>query len=116
MNMKFWNYGNARVSRPMSRVLAALGISILAYFHTSTIAYCGEAAPRWSIAAPRERIEWDVAADTRLPHGDRLEMSGLRASLILSCDVAADRCIFVSEAQGWWAHSWRVRGWILHGT
>ena len=65
MNMKFWNYGNARVSRPMSRVLAALGISILAYFHTSAIAYCGEAAPRWSIAAPRERIEWDVAADAQ---------------------------------------------------
>lgn len=40
--MKFWDYGNARVSRPMSRVLAALGISILAYFHTSTLAYCGD--------------------------------------------------------------------------
>lgn len=93
-NMEAWKHGNARVSRLVSRALLALGVS--------AFAYCGEAAvspaaTRWRIAAPRERIEWDVANDARLPHGDKIEMSGRRASLILSYDVAADRRDWAQE-------------------
>ena len=54
-----------------------------------------EAATRWRIADGGKRIVWDVARDARLPHGDRFEMSGLRASLIFSYDVAGDR-LFVT--------------------
>ena len=46
-----------------------------------------EAATRWRIADGGKRIVWDVAHDARLPHGDRFEMSGLRASLIFSYGV-----------------------------
>ena len=41
--MKLWKYGNGRVPRLVSRALTAFGVCIFAYFHTSTIAYCGEA-------------------------------------------------------------------------
>ena len=99
--MKLWKYGNWRVSRLASHAIMTLGVCIFAYFHTSAIAYSSEAAPRWSIAAPRERIEWDVAADARLPHGDRLEMSGLGASLILSYDVSADRSLSLCRDVYW---------------
>ena len=37
--MTLWKHGNGRVSRQSSRVLMALAVSILAYFHNSTIAY-----------------------------------------------------------------------------
>ena len=43
--MKLWKYGNGRVSRLVSHAIMTLGVCIFAYFHTSTIAYCGEAAP-----------------------------------------------------------------------
>ena len=42
-NMGLWKYGNGRVSRLVPHALTALAISIFAYFHTSTVAYCGEA-------------------------------------------------------------------------
>lgn len=88
--LEFWNYGNASVSRPMSRVLAALGISMLAYFHTSTFAYCGEAA---ATEPPPVRLaynyctlsytfayysdeEWDAEID-------RLAKAGYNAALVL---------------------------------
>ena len=56
---------------------------------------------RWRIAVPRERIEWDVAADRRLPHADNLEMSGFKASLILSYSVAADRSLSLVRDVYW---------------
>ena len=56
---------------------------------------------RWRIAVPRERIEWDVAADRRLPHGDNLEMSGFKASLILSYSVSADRSLSLVRDVYW---------------
>ena len=38
-NMTLWKHGNGRVPRQSSRVLVALAVSILAYFHNVTIAY-----------------------------------------------------------------------------
>lgn len=35
--MKLWKYGNGKM-------LTALAVFIFSYFHTSTVAYCGEAA------------------------------------------------------------------------
>ena len=56
---------------------------------------------RWSIEEPRGRIVWDVSRDARLPHGDRMEMSGLRASLILSYDVGSDRALSLRRQVYW---------------
>ena len=43
---------------------------------------------RWRIADGNRRIEWNVAEDRRLPHGDSIEMSGRYASLIFSYNVS----------------------------
>ena len=65
------------------------GVAVMA----AAIAAPGFAAAdtRWRIAVPRERIEWDVAAERRLPHADNLEMSGFKVSLILSYSVSPRR-------------------------
>lgn len=44
---------------------------------------------RWMLH-PERGIRWDVAADRRLPHRDFLEMSGLKASLIVYYGVDKD--------------------------
>ena len=112
MNMKFWNYGNSRTSdfghqtsvvrSRKSEVLGLviLAISILAYFHTSTVAYCDDlsgGALAKAEAAPPEpppvRVaynyctlsytfayysdeEWDAEID-------RLAKAGYNAALVL---------------------------------
>ncbi len=43
-NVRFWKYGNGRVSRLASHALITLGVCIFAYFRTAAIAYCGESA------------------------------------------------------------------------
>ncbi|MBP5320836.1 MAG: hypothetical protein J6334_07585 [Kiritimatiellae bacterium] len=58
-------------------------------------------ATRWRIADNGKRIVWDVARDTRLPHGDKFEMSGLRASLIFSYNVAADGSLSLGRQVVW---------------
>lgn len=73
-----------------------------------------EAATRWRIADGGKRIVWDVARDARLPHGDRFEMSGLRASLIFSYDVAGDRSLALGRKVVWPAY--RVQPNNTHGS
>ena len=58
-------------------------------------------SPRWSIAEPCECIEWNVAEDKRLPHSDDLEMSGLKASLILSYGVQTNRILSLCRNVYW---------------
>ena len=57
--MRFFKYENGRVSRPSSRVLLTLAVSIFAYFHTFTIAH---SAPRHLFAETpaqkSERLSW----------------------------------------------------------
>ncbi len=48
------------------------------------------APARWSLAEPGA-IEWNVAADARLPHGDDVEMSGRRVSVVVRYAVDASR-------------------------
>ena len=65
-NMKIWKYENGRVSRPASRVMAALGVCILSYFHTFTFSYCAAiAAPSANASLALDgsgiRIEFDSA-------------------------------------------------------
>ena len=73
-----------------------------------------EAATRWRIADGGKRIVWDVAHDARLPHGDRFEMSGLRASLIFSYDVAGDKSLALGRKVVWPAY--RVQPNNTHGS
>jgi hypothetical protein len=39
---------------------------------------------RWRLVAPERRIVWETARDARLPHSDRIEMSGRRVAAIVS--------------------------------
>ena len=56
---------------------------------------------RWSVLGDRTGIEWHVKDDARLPHGDWIEMNGLRTALLLSYDVAADRELGISPTMMW---------------
>ena len=58
--------------------------------------------PRWTIAAGNRRIEWNVAADERLPHFDTMEMSGQRVSLILSYGASEGRELFLGKRHVVW--------------
>jgi hypothetical protein len=44
---------------------------------------------RWQLDAPHRVITWNVQADTRLPHGDCIEMSGKRTAAILRYEIDA---------------------------
>ncbi len=72
------------------------------------------AATRWSIADGGKRIVWDVARDARLPHADRMEMSGLRVSLIFSYRVARDRSLALVREVVW--PSFRVQPNDTHAS
>ena len=72
------------------------------------------ASSRWSLADNGRRIVWDVAHDARLPHADSFEMSGLRASLIFSYSVAADRSLSLGRRVVW--PSLRVQPNNTHGS
>ncbi len=75
-----------------------------AFLAASSFAKSSSSALRWRIAKPRERIEWDVANDSRLAHRDTLEMSGLKASLILSYNVESNRALSLSRGVFWPAY------------
>ena len=72
------------------------------------------ASSRWILADNGRRIVWDVAHDARLPHADSFEMSGLRASLIFSYSVAADRSLSLGRRMVWPAL--RVQPNNTHGS
>ena len=55
--MKLWKYENARVLRQSSRVLMALAVSILAYFHNFTIAYSSTPPRHLFSETPAEKTE-----------------------------------------------------------
>ncbi|HXQ81231.1 MAG TPA: hypothetical protein VN775_07970 [Opitutaceae bacterium] len=55
---------------------------------------------RWSLGDSGD-IRWIVARDGRLPHGDHVEMSGLRASMVVTYLVDADRRIHVRDLAVW---------------
>ncbi|MCE9613825.1 MAG: hypothetical protein K8T26_06080 [Lentisphaerae bacterium] len=56
-------------------------------------------AGRWRICG--QGIEWDVAADARLPHEDHLEMSGQRVSLLVRYGVQADGGLALKRRLVW---------------
>lgn len=58
-------------------------------------------ASRWTLAERDAGIVWPVDADRRLPHGDRLEMSGRRVSLILDYGVSDKRTLTLSRRLVW---------------
>jgi len=55
---------------------------------------------RW-ILGDAGAIQWIVARDGRLPHGDHVEMSGLKASMVVAYLVDADRRIHVRDLAVW---------------
>jgi len=52
------------------------------------------APARWALAEPGA-IAWDVAKDARLPHGDDVEMSGRRVSVIVRYAIDASRRVSI---------------------
>ena len=48
---------------------------------------------RWALQTSGNSIRWMVAQDSRLPHEDHIEMSGLRISLVAYFKVASDTTI-----------------------
>jgi len=51
---------------------------------------------RWRLG-DRAGVEWNVATDARLPHEDHVEMSGLRASMVVTYRVDAERRIHIRD-------------------
>ena len=84
-------------------VVRAVCLVVLTCAAASPVLAGNDSVPetRWRIADGGKRIVWDVARDARLPHGDRFEMSGLRASLIFSYDVAGDRSLALGRKVVW---------------
>lgn len=56
---------------------------------------------RWNVLNDGTGIEWRVKDDARLPHGDHMEMDGLRTALLLSYEVSADRELKLSPTLLW---------------
>ena len=100
----------------MKTVLAAV-VATAAVCATAAVALpeaLSGASSRWSFADGGRKIVWDVANDARLPHADSLEMSGLRASLVFSYSVAADRSLSLGRRVVWPAL--RVQPNNTHGS
>ncbi|MEM9836491.1 MAG: hypothetical protein AAF828_08310, partial [Bacteroidota bacterium] len=72
---------------------------------------------RWSITGDQRGVIWRVASDTQLPHGDQLEMSGRKVSVVLDYRIDSQRIMqlqrrliypnmrpFIKETDpAWWA-------------
>jgi hypothetical protein len=58
-------------------------------------------ADRWKLEAAERRLVWDVAADPRLPHSDRLEMSGRRVAGIVSYGADAEGHLVLERTCVW---------------
>ncbi len=87
------------------KLIAKIFIVCVATFSIgSSFANSDNTTLRWRIAKSRKCIEWDVANDSRLAHRDTLEMSGLKASLILSYEVKANRTLSLARDVFWPAY------------
>lgn len=86
--------------------------SILTAVFVTGLSACGADKPaspfadnnlpdRWQLDAPRHVITWDVTKDARLPHADRVEMSGKRTSAIISYKINAQRELEMSKTLIW---------------
>ena len=64
-------------------------------------AVSAELQDRWSIGSGGESVVWNVKDDARLPHGDFLEMSGRRVSLIFGYEVSANRSLTLRRQLVW---------------
>lgn len=58
-----------------------------------------DSAGRWRICG--QGIEWDIAADSRLPHEDHIEMSGQGVSLLVRYGVQADGQVVLKRRLVW---------------
>jgi hypothetical protein len=52
---------------------------------------------RWKINDTQSGVTWDVKNETRLPHGDNIEMSGRGVSAIIHYDVDTNRMVTVKR-------------------
>ena len=78
------------------RILTKIGGMIMATF---CLVANGETniqtrTDRWQI--DETGVVWQIDKDSRLPHGDWLEMSGRGVSVLLAYDVAADRSLTIT--------------------
>ena len=80
-----------------ARVTAALAVAMVAALN----AEASNEPSRWRIVDGNRRIEWNVAADARLPHGDSLEMSGRYASLILTYNLSNEGDLSLKRKLVW---------------
>jgi len=88
------------------------GIACAAAF--SAFAESGRISPRWSLADGGTRIVWNVREDKRLPHWDKLEMSGLQSSLVLVYTIDANRKLMIKRIVLW--PQYRTQPNNTHGT
>ncbi|RMH04852.1 MAG: hypothetical protein D6702_02085 [Planctomycetota bacterium] len=56
---------------------------------------------RWRLEPDRPCIVWDVAGDPRLPHEDRVEMSGRRVSVVVRYGADADGGLVLERTVVW---------------
>jgi hypothetical protein len=61
----------------------------------------GRAGDRWSLNASNRVITWNVAVDSRLPHWDRIEMSGQRTAAIVTYKVSTNRELEIQKTLVW---------------
>lgn len=59
------------------------------------------AADRWQLDAAQRRIRWEVAADKRLPHLDRIEVSGQRTAAWITYGADAERRLVLERLCVW---------------
>jgi hypothetical protein len=59
------------------------------------------APDRWKLDAPKRRLTWEISADQRLPHTDRIEMAGARTAGIVTYGVDADRHLVLDRTCVW---------------
>ncbi|GLH71700.1 hypothetical protein GETHLI_02020 [Geothrix limicola] len=82
--------------------MSLLPVKILGLLASLTLAAQGPAAPdRWKLDAAERRVSWDVAADQRLPHSDRIEMAGRRVAGIVSYGADAERNLLLERTCVW---------------
>lgn len=52
---------------------------------------------RWDINEKQNGVVWDVANETRLPHGDNVEMSGRGVSMVVAYKIDTNRMVTVQR-------------------
>jgi hypothetical protein len=113
-----------RIALGRCAAVASIGASLLTFAEpalpqrtrSAAVAVAHGTPPaRWRVET--HRLVWQVDRDARLPHGDRLEMSGQRVSVIVSYDIGAQRELRVSRLVIWpdlRSKLNAVRGYLQH--